>query len=158
MGFSNGKPQTLNRQRHSSDKSDMHNQNESKRWGKNSGNGSENEDESESESCDESHGKSQAAFHGATPRHAGPYVRNNLHGRGPGRGGLTGGRHVCGHKGHSCQNQQGAWDVPGVQGVINSKLVRESKKFIQGTFFTKIIPAKSICLVKEQSNYKFNNT
>jgi hypothetical protein len=83
MGFPSEKTHTLNRQRHLSDRSDVHYQNNSKQLGKNYDNDFDDydgEDESGNESCNESHGTSQAAFHDALPRHAGPYVRGNLHG------------------------------------------------------------------------------
>jgi hypothetical protein len=43
---------------------------------------------------------------------------------------LTGGRYGCDCYGHPVQYPQGAWDVPGMPGVINPKLLRESKKFM----------------------------
>jgi hypothetical protein len=118
MGFSDGKPHS--RRRHASEKS-----------GYSSEIGSDQDDDDfENESCNGSNSRSQAAFHNAMPRHAGHNVRGNPQGRGPGRGGLTGGRYGCGGHGHPGQYPQGAWDVLGVPGVINSRLVRESKKFM----------------------------
>ena len=76
--------------------------------------------------------RSHAALNNVLPRYAGHTIRGNPQGIGPGRGGWAGGRYGCGGYGHPGQYPQGAWDVPGVQGEINSRLVRESKKFMLG--------------------------